>query len=98
MERLDDLMGELRSRVRSLKIQATKAEKYVTAKAEWSEGRTRLLSHRLLSAEGTAHARSVLRVASESEAPSRALRCNSLGSALWQRAGHSLRYRWATSP
>ncbi|MDG1983264.1 MAG: AAA family ATPase, partial [Planctomycetota bacterium] len=53
VERLDDLMGELRSRVRSLKIQATKAEKYVTAKAEWTEGRTRLLSHRLLAAEGT---------------------------------------------
>ncbi len=53
VERLDDLMGELRSRVRSLKIQATKAEKYVTAKAEWTTGRTRLLSHRLLAAEGT---------------------------------------------
>lgn len=53
VERLDDLMGELRSRVRSLKIQATKAEKYVTAKAEWTAGRTRLLSHRLLAAEGS---------------------------------------------
>ena len=53
VERLDDLMGELRSRVRSLKIQATKAEKYVTARAEWTEGRTRLLSHRLLSAEAS---------------------------------------------
>jgi len=53
VERLDDLMGELRSRVRSLKIQATKAEKFVTAKAEWTTGRTRLLSHRLLAAEGT---------------------------------------------
>ena len=53
VERLDDLMGELRSRVRSLKIQATKAEKYVTAKAEWTTGRTRLLSHRLLAAEGS---------------------------------------------
>ena len=38
---------------RSLKIQATKAEKFVTAKAEWTTGRTRLLSHRLLAAEGT---------------------------------------------
>ncbi len=46
--RLDDVMGELRSRVRSLKIQAGKAEKYVTAKAEWTEGRTRFLSHRLV--------------------------------------------------
>lgn len=48
VERLDDVMGELRSRVRSLKIQAGKAEKYVTAKAEWTEGRTRFLSHRLV--------------------------------------------------
>ncbi|MEC8496347.1 MAG: AAA family ATPase, partial [Planctomycetota bacterium] len=34
--RLEDVMGELRSRVRSLKIQAGKAEKYVVAKAEWT--------------------------------------------------------------
>lgn len=45
--RLDDVMGELRSRVRSLKIQAGKAERYVTAKAEWTEGRTTWLRHRL---------------------------------------------------
>jgi len=53
VERLDDLMGELRSRVRSLKIQATKAEKYVTARAEWTEGRTRFLAHRLLGSEAS---------------------------------------------
>ncbi len=51
MERLEDVMGELRTRVRSLKIQAGKAERYVTAKAEWTEGRTRLLRHRLLRGE-----------------------------------------------
>ncbi|MEM9382977.1 MAG: chromosome segregation protein SMC, partial [Planctomycetota bacterium] len=48
VERLDDVMGELRSRVRSLKIQAGKAEKYVTAKEEWTRGRSRQLSHRLV--------------------------------------------------
>lgn len=48
VERLDDLMGELRSRVRSLKIQAGKAEKYVTAKAEWTLERTRLLAQRMV--------------------------------------------------
>ena len=51
--RLEDVMGELRSRVRSLKIQAGKAEKYVVAKAEWTEGRTRLLSHRFVDYERT---------------------------------------------
>ncbi len=45
--RLDDVMGELRTRVRSLKIQAGKAERYVTAKAEWTEGRGAWLRHRL---------------------------------------------------
>lgn len=48
VERLEDVMGELRSRVRSLKIQAGKAEKYVVAKEEWTRERTRLLSHRLV--------------------------------------------------
>lgn len=51
VERLEDVMGELRSRVRSLKIQATKAEKYVVAKSEWTTGRTRLLSHRFVGFE-----------------------------------------------
>lgn len=46
--RLDDVMGELRSRVRSLKIQAGKAERYVVAKAAWTEGRTRFLAQRLV--------------------------------------------------
>jgi chromosome segregation protein len=50
--RLDDVMGELRSRVRSLKIQAGKAERYVTARAEWTEGRTTWLRHRLADLEG----------------------------------------------
>lgn len=44
--RLDDVMGELRSRVRSLKIQAGKAERYVVAKEEWTTGRTRFLKHK----------------------------------------------------
>ncbi|MEL6712957.1 MAG: chromosome segregation protein SMC, partial [Planctomycetota bacterium] len=48
VERLDDVMGELKSRVRSLKIQAGKAERFVVAKAEWTEARTTLLSQRLV--------------------------------------------------
>jgi len=46
MTRLDDLIGELASRVRSLKIQAGKAERWVAARDEWAQGRTRLLRHR----------------------------------------------------
>ncbi|QDV06906.1 Chromosome partition protein Smc [Planctomycetes bacterium Poly30] len=53
VERLEDVMGELRSRVRSLKIQAGKAEKYVVAKEEWTRERTRLLSHRLVGYDRT---------------------------------------------
>ncbi|MEZ6017061.1 MAG: chromosome segregation protein SMC [Planctomycetota bacterium] len=45
--RVDDVLGELRSRVRSLKIQAGKAERYVAAKDEWTRERRRYLAHRL---------------------------------------------------
>ncbi|MFT4539214.1 MAG: chromosome segregation protein [Planctomycetota bacterium] len=45
--RLEDVMGELRTRVRSLKIQAGKAERYVEAKGAWTEGRSRFFKHRL---------------------------------------------------
>jgi len=45
--RLTDVMGELRTRVRSLKIQAGKAERWVQAKGEWTEERRRLFQHRL---------------------------------------------------
>jgi chromosome segregation protein len=44
--RLEDVMGELRTRVRSLKIQAGKAERWVELKGEWTRERTRLLRHR----------------------------------------------------
>lgn len=47
MERMEDVMGELRTRVRSLKIQAGKAERYVEAKREWTEKRTIQLKHKL---------------------------------------------------
>ncbi|MBK7877931.1 MAG: chromosome segregation protein SMC [Planctomycetes bacterium] len=47
MARLDDVVGELSSRVRSLKIQAGKAERWAEAKADWSNQRTRLSRHRL---------------------------------------------------
>ncbi|MFT5198980.1 MAG: chromosome segregation protein [Planctomycetota bacterium] len=47
MERLEDVMGELRTRVRSLKIQAGKAERYVVAKQEWTTERTLHLKHKL---------------------------------------------------
>ena len=52
VSRLDDVMGELRSRVRSLKIQAGKAERYVTARAQWTEGRTTWLRHRTAALDG----------------------------------------------
>lgn len=47
LARLDDVIGELASRVRSLKIQAGKAERWNEAKTEWSNERSRLLRHRL---------------------------------------------------
>ena len=47
LARLDDVTGELRSRVRSLKIQAGKAERYVTARDEWEGKKTRLVKHQL---------------------------------------------------
>ncbi len=49
MARLDDLLGELGTRVRSLKIQAGKAERYVAAREEWAREKTRLYRHRLWS-------------------------------------------------
>ena len=51
-ERLEDVMGELRSRVRSLKIQAGKAERWVVARDEWTSERRRLLAHRLHEHQG----------------------------------------------
>ncbi|MEO2163460.1 MAG: chromosome segregation protein SMC [bacterium] len=47
VSRLTDLMGELRTRVRSLKIQAGKAERWVAARDEWTLARGRFLQHRL---------------------------------------------------
>ncbi len=47
LERLDDLLGELRSRERSLKIQAGKAERWVAARDEWTTEKSRLYSHKL---------------------------------------------------
>ena len=55
MERVDDVIAELRTRVRSLKIQAGKAERYVIAKDEWSLGRRRFLGHRLFNIDGELH-------------------------------------------
>ncbi|MCP5020588.1 MAG: AAA family ATPase, partial [bacterium] len=52
MERLEDVMGELRTRVRSLKIQAGKAERYVVAKQEWTTERARHLKHKLFQLNG----------------------------------------------
>jgi len=45
--RLADVMGELRTRVRSLKIQAGKAERFIEARSAWTEERQRLFRHRL---------------------------------------------------
>jgi chromosome segregation protein len=47
LTRLDDVTGELRSRVRSLKIQAGKAERYVEARGQWELEKTRLVKHQL---------------------------------------------------
>jgi chromosome segregation protein len=47
MTRLDDLLGELGTRVRSLKIQAGKAERFVAARDEWAAQRARFFKHRL---------------------------------------------------
>ncbi|MDP6539005.1 MAG: chromosome segregation protein SMC [Planctomycetota bacterium] len=51
LARLDDVTGELRTRVRSLKIQAGRAERFVAAKEEWQREKARLLRHRLHSLE-----------------------------------------------
>jgi chromosome segregation protein len=47
MARLDDLLGELGTRVRSLRIQAGKAERFVAAREEWAREKARLFRHRL---------------------------------------------------
>jgi chromosome segregation protein len=47
MQRLDDVLRELGTRVRSLKIQAGKAERYVAARDAWKLERSRSLKHRL---------------------------------------------------
>jgi chromosome segregation protein len=47
LARVDDVLRELTTRVRSLKIQAGKAERYVAARDEWRRERARLLRHRL---------------------------------------------------
>ena len=52
LARLDDVLAELTSRVRSLKIQAGKAERYVEAKEQWTSERRRLLQHRLVQHDG----------------------------------------------
>ena len=50
--RLEDVMGELRSRVRS-QDPGREGREVRRAKAEWTEGRTRLLSHRFVEYERT---------------------------------------------
>jgi chromosome segregation protein len=47
MLRLEDVLRELATRVRSLKIQAGKAERFVTARDEWRRERARHLRQRL---------------------------------------------------
>jgi chromosome segregation protein len=49
MLRLDDVLRELATRVRSLKIQAGKAERFVAARDDWRRERSRLLRQRLRS-------------------------------------------------
>ncbi len=52
MLRLDDVIQELSGRVRSLKMQAGKAEKYIAVRDEWRDGLLRLLQHRLAQGDG----------------------------------------------
>src|SRR4029079_16513879 len=47
MTRLDDVLGELGTRVRSLTIQAGKAERFAAARDEWATQRKRYFEHRL---------------------------------------------------
>jgi chromosome segregation protein len=47
LDRLEDVTGELRTRVRSLKIQAGKAERYAATRSEWEQHKTRLVKHQL---------------------------------------------------
>ncbi|HTF89534.1 MAG TPA: chromosome segregation protein SMC [Planctomycetota bacterium] len=47
MLRLEDVLRELATRVRSLKIQAGKAERFVSARDDWRRERARLLRQRL---------------------------------------------------
>ncbi len=47
LARIDDILGELASRVRSLKIQAGKAERWTAAHEEWLTARTRHARHGL---------------------------------------------------
>jgi chromosome segregation protein len=47
MQRIDDVLRELGSRVRSLKIQAGKAERFVAARDAWRRERERSLRHRV---------------------------------------------------
>jgi chromosome segregation protein len=50
--RLDDVLRELATRVRSLKIQAGKAERFVAAREEWRGERGRYARHRLFAQRG----------------------------------------------
>lgn len=50
-ERLDDMLRELQSRSRSLKIQAGKAERWVTARDEWRVDGVRLAQHQVVRLE-----------------------------------------------
>ncbi len=47
MLRLDDVLSELGTRLRSLKLQAGKAERFVAARQAWRDQRARYLRHRL---------------------------------------------------
>ncbi|MHC4379072.1 MAG: AAA family ATPase, partial [Planctomycetota bacterium] len=51
-ERLDDMLRELQSRSRSLKIQAGKAERWVAARDEWRLKGVRLAQHLVVRLEG----------------------------------------------
>ncbi len=78
LARLDDVTGELRTRVRSLKIQAGKAERYVAAREDWEGLKTRLVKHQLFSL--AAEFEACLATLSETEAELETMRAEREGS------------------
>lgn len=104
-ERLDDMLRELQSRSRSLKIQAGKAERWVAARDEWRlkgvrlaqhlvvrlEGDDQRLGEELNSLEGAAEELRTKREAADAEVTERAARNEALAEQVDQAAAEAAR-------